>query len=116
MPLLEVQAKLRPELAFGVVLRPDIAKGIACVDVQRRIGQTRMVENIRGIETDLHALRFGNPKHFAHSRIESPLSGHADGLPADGAAMTGCRVLKNDLTGAGVHDRRQITEAADGRR
>src|SRR5262245_14604234 len=68
------------------------------IDVQRRIPEDRLVQDIPRIRTELNAARFADLYRLAHAHIETKTAGTFHPARAKIADPSGCRILNQNVT------------------
>src|SRR5512145_3242074 len=112
----EVQTHLRLKLAPLVTFGCNFSKRRCAVDIQRGLPEQGVVENIRRIHTELHALTFADLESLADSRIESPGAWQFHRLLTQCPSLTGTSVLKYHLIRFGIRDCLECAVGAELRR
>ena len=69
-----------------------------------RSGRLRVIEHIRGIESELQELGLREPDGFAHIRVKAPAPRSLQNPLAESASCSRKRILKNDLVGFGIRN------------
>ena len=95
--LSEGQPKLSLEGSVIVVLVGNVPEIVCRVETQRGVVDSGMIEDIRGVKSNLNGFRFADAERFANVGIEVPGSGILDGLTSDRAAISRLRILEKDV-------------------
>ena len=112
----EIQTQRTSELPLGIILGADQPESVLAVDVQRRVSNAGMVQNVYRIQANLERLGFRQAKGFAHRRIETPLARQADRLTAICSPSSRPGVLKEDSPVLAFGDGLQCADVAQRRR